>query len=80
MNRINMTTTEERLIVYSNGLCCCSVCASIDDPAEVEAEVNRVHPSGVTPWRIATRAFLDGTPNPSVCNTTLGRRHWLLEC
>jgi hypothetical protein len=68
------------VIIYSNGLVHCSVCAPIDmDREAVTDAVNAQHPTGVTPWHISDEPFADGSPNPSPCNSGPGL-HYLFVC
>jgi hypothetical protein len=67
--------------VYSVGLCYASACATTDVPREeVERAVQRSHPSGVAPWKVADELFRTGEPNPCPCNSDEGKQHWLLVC
>ena len=69
------------LELYTSGLCYCSVCTDLVDRSEVEAETNRVNPTGLDrPWRIADEPFATGENNPCPCNHHEGRRHFLLSC
>lgn len=73
---------REQLVVYSQGLCYCSACASKElTREEVEALVNRLNPSGTShAWEISEEPFASGAPNPSPCNDGPGRLHYLLVC
>lgn len=68
--------------VYAWGLCAMSVCAPEGTPREeIEREANRQFPTGISSrWEIADEPFATGEPNPSPCNSSEGRQHWLLEC
>ena len=70
------------LEVYSSGLCYCSVCTDLIDPAEVAAETNRQNPTGLDRgWSISDDpTFANGQPNPCPCNHHEGRQHFLLSC
>jgi hypothetical protein len=70
--------------VYAHGLVHCSACApAAMGPEEVAAEVNRLHPTGISsPWQHSTDPeFANGGPNPSPCDQEPdARRHWLMAC
>lgn len=69
--------------LYGVGLANISCCALKSlSTEEVEAEVNRQHPSGVShDWSIAEEGeFADGTPMPHQCQHVDDRQHWLLHC
>lgn len=68
--------------VYAIGLCFMSVCATSDlSPEEVETKVRAVCPSGTSlNWHIHDENFAGGDPNGVECNSSAGRRHWLLSC
>lgn len=69
--------------IYSWGLINCSACAPFRTPmAEVEAEVNKKIPTGISSkWRIIEAKFADGSPNPTLCSNFPGSRlHYLLTC
>lgn len=72
------------VIIYANGLCCCSVCAPIKYTAEmVEQEVNKINPTGIdSKWFVSKdKEFNSGQPNPCPCNDPgSGRQHWLMNC
>lgn len=72
-----------RVVIYSTGMFCCSVCAPQDMTGEEVAADVRLHhlPAGTEGgWRLSgDKAFADGTPIPSVCEHDASRRHWLLE-
>lgn len=74
---------SEGVVVYASGLLCCSVCAPVGmSRAELEREVNRIHPCGTRKgWTISTDpTFASGQPNPCPCNDhPTERQHWLLE-
>lgn len=74
----------ESVVIYSNGLVHCSVCApgtmAMD---EVAAAVNAQNPTGLddVPWEVSGDAvFRSGEPNPAPCNSVAGRVHWLMVC
>ncbi len=77
-----MKTKMKDLTIYSNGLCYCSVCTSMDDPKEIEAEVNRQNPTGlISRWKISKDLFNTGKKNPNVCNQNPEtHKHYLLSC
>ncbi len=71
------------VIVYARGLLSCSVCAPVAmSPEDVQAEVNRLRPSGTEAgWvRPPDETFSGGEPIPCPCNELPGRQHWLFEC
>lgn len=74
----------EDVIIYSTGIVACSVCASNDlSPEQVEEEVNRISPTGISSnWRISEEeTFKDGIPNPCPCEQNPEtRKHYLLHC
>lgn len=77
-------TSASEVVVYSQGLISCSVCAPAQLTAEeVAAAVNVVNPTGISSeWKVSSdTTFKTGHPMPSACDKepeTL--RHWLLEC
>lgn len=74
---------EHKVIVYASGPLSCSACVKKGmSRAEIEAEVNRVHPAGTEHgWRISEdKVFRQGASNPCVCNTDPDRFHYLFEC
>jgi hypothetical protein len=68
------------VIIYANGLCYCSVCTSLTDVAELTRRVNKMNPTGVSPWRVHDSPFRDGQANPHPCETRPGRMHYLFSC
>ena len=70
------------VIVYAQGLVCCSACAPLDmQAADVELAVNHQHPTGIASrWSVTDDTFKGGQPNPCACDTDSTRRHWLLTC
>jgi hypothetical protein len=70
------------VIVYTFGLCHCSVCVPKDMPRdEVERGANTAHPTGVTPWKISDEpTFKAGEPNPCQCEGDSTRQHYLMVC
>jgi hypothetical protein len=81
MSAETMAALKE-VVVYNSGMIYCSACAPADMPvAEVEAEVNRQSPTGISSaWRIADEPFEGGAPNPSDCNDGPLKKHYLLSC
>ena len=75
---------EEKVTPYSIGLLSASVCADNSlTPKEVEAEFNRIHPSGTTMgWGLSGDThFLQGQPNPCPCDQfPETRKHYLFNC
>lgn len=71
------------VIIYSKGLCHCSVCAPKDlSVEEVVAEVNLIYPTGIfSNWSPSEdKTFATGDPNPCVCQDDPNRLHYLLDC
>lgn len=72
---------EAGIIVYGVGLVYASACVPAEtETAAVEAEVNRLFPTGVGPWQISGQEFRTGEPNPCECDTDPSRLHYLLNC
>lgn len=74
---------QHDVIVYSEGPLSLSACASAALGREaVEAEVNRVRPSGTEGgWQISSdKQFATGQPMPCPCERDADRQHWLLHC
>lgn len=70
------------VIVYTFGVCHCSVCAPAGmKPEDVEADANLAHPTGLDHgWKVSDEpAFKGGEANPCQC-TNPNRKHYLLEC
>lgn len=72
----------ENLIVYSNGLVHCSVCADNNlSKEEVERLVNARNCAGTqNGWKIDTEKFADGGDNPHQCEKDENRLHYLMVC
>lgn len=70
------------VIVYTFGLCHCSVCAPKDMAvADVVAAANVQHPTGLDHgWEHSDEAFATGQQNPCECNTDSQRLHYLMVC
>lgn len=80
-----LPTSGTEVLVYSNGIVCCSVCAPATmSPTEVASEVNRMHPTGIqSEWALSSDpTFADGKlKNGCPCDSyPEERRHWLLNC
>lgn len=75
---------DERVVVYSAGLCQASVCApAVLTGEQVAALTQEQDPSGtIGGWQLdESPVFAGSQPNPSPCNQHEGeRRHWLLSC
>lgn len=74
---------EQELIVYSNGLVCCSVCTNIESIAMIENLTNLQNPTGIgSRWKVSDAiAFDSGEPNPCPCNDKPEtHKHYLLVC
>lgn len=72
-----------KVMVYTEGLVFCSVCAPKDMPIEqVTKEVNRISPTMIkSDWRLSTDVtFKDGRSNPCVCEVDSARQHYLFNC
>lgn len=71
-----------KLKIYSNGIVHCSVCAAKElTREELVRLVNQLNPTGVSSaWEISSRPFASGAPNPSPCNDSPDRLHWLMDC
>ncbi len=71
-----------KIVVYSNGICCCSVCVPRKfEKQDIEDLVNLKNPTGIeSKWRISKENFKDGTKNPCDCNVESCKRHFLLTC
>lgn len=70
-------------IIYSAGICACSVCApSGMSRDELERQVNAQLPTGLSHgWQISEAAtFASGEQNPCACPDAPGRMHYLLNC
>lgn len=71
------------VMIYSDGLLYCSVCAPKDMPIEaVTNEVNRQQPTGITSqWQLSKdETFKNGEPNPCPCEKDNTRLHYLFNC
>lgn len=71
------------VMIYSDGLVYCSVCAPKDMPIEeVTTEVNRQQPTGIaSQWHLSEdKTFRDGLPNPTPCEVESSRIHYLFNC
>lgn len=71
------------VLVYTFGVCHCSVCVPSDMPREeVEDGANEEHQTGLDHgWKISDDAhFKGGEPNPCPCDKATGRMHYLMVC
>lgn len=71
------------LTVLKWGLVGIQVCTDIEDRVKIEAETNKVHPTGIqSQWCITEEGsmFLDGSPNPNKCDDNPNCKHWHLTC
>lgn len=72
------------VIVYSNGIVCCSVCVSKKlSREEIEQEVELCNPAGtLNGWKISEdKTFNSGQENGCDCEDhSETRRHYLLDC
>lgn len=79
-----MTIDETNKVeLYSVGICHASACApEAMTGDEVADAANGIQPTGLDHgWAISSdETFRSGQPNPCVCNSDAGRRHWLLSC
>ncbi len=67
---------------YSVGICCMSVCSSLQ-PGEIVRRANQEYPTGISSrWEISeNKTFADGTPMPCPCeNNPETHKHYLLNC
>lgn len=75
---------QEKVIPYNVGMLSASVCADNSlSPEEVEAEFNRISPSGTTHgWKLSEEShFRQGNTNPCQCNQfPESRTHYLFVC
>ena len=73
----------EDVTIYGYGVMVLSVCAdAILAPEQVAERINELQPRGAdsAPWKIASdNHFATGETNPTACDTTDGRKHWLLD-
>ena len=72
-----------KVTIYSNGIVHCSVCVHDAEMSrkEIEAEVNRQNPSGISLWTISSeKCFADGSSNPKPCECEPERLHYLMVC
>jgi len=71
------------VIIYSNGICNCYVCAKATlSVKEVTKAVNAINPTGIqSKWKKAKENFSSGETNPCVCNVfPETRNHYLFKC
>jgi len=70
------------VVVYTFGICHCSVCAPKDmKPEDVVASANLQHPTGISsPWAISSEPFRNRETNPCECNIDPNRLHYLMVC
>lgn len=73
---------SNKVHIYSNGICYCSVCAPKKMKIEeVERQVNLNNPSGVGPWKLSEdKKFSSGEPMPRQCEDNRDRLHYLFVC
>lgn len=72
---------DERLVVYTEGLCFASVCSDL--AVEEVAQRMKTRISGTTHgWGFSkNETFKDGEPNPCPCNRKPNtHKHFLFEC
>jgi Zn-finger protein len=73
----------EELIVYTNGVCHCSVCTNIKSLKRIEELVNQKNFTGIeNKWKFdRTPYFAQGQPNPCPCEQKpLTHKHYLMVC
>lgn len=73
----------KRVVIYSTGVCHCSVCAPGDMPIEeIVEQVNDRHPTGIeSRWEHSSDStFHGGAPNPCQCDLDGARMHYLMVC
>jgi hypothetical protein len=77
-----MKKTNNNVIIYAKGLCCCSVCVPQQlTSSEIKKNVNYMNPTGINSlWKISSEKFSSGDFNPCKCNTDKNRLHYLLTC
>lgn len=77
-----MVEQTDRIIVYSVGLCCCSVCVVAEaDIEEITQFVNLNFPTGISShWALAKESFSNGQSNPHICERHSNRLHYLFSC
>jgi len=72
------------VIVYALGIMALSACAPASmEPEDVQAEVNRLEPTGISaPWALDNAPrFKGGEPNPGPCDQEPDcRTHYLFAC
>jgi len=74
---------DDRVFVYTMGLCHCSVCAPAGMEREVlESLINEEHPTEISSqWTVSKEeTFSGGQKNPSPCDQDPARLHYLMEC
>lgn len=73
---------DRDVVVYTFGLCHCSVCAPKDLPLlHVETATDLAHPTGLDHgWKKSPENFKGGQPNPCQCNSDPSRMHYLMVC
>lgn len=78
MGKVEQET--EDVVIYSSGLCYCSVCADANiELSQLTESVNRQHPTGIkSDWELAEESFSTGEPNPCECPDDESRIHILI--
>jgi hypothetical protein len=77
-----MKEIDEKIIVYSEGICYASVCADKECCIDEITEFLNLHcPSGIqTDWKLSDDDFLTGEKNGCPCNKDSDRLHYLFTC
>ena len=74
---------DAQIIIYSKGICHCSVCAENNLPVDkIEEFVNKENPTGIGHgWKLSAKNFKTGESNPCDCNEYPDeRKHYLFNC
>lgn len=73
--------TMEDFVIYSGGICFCSVCSRLS-LEETTKRVNNENPTGISSnWQLSERNFDSGETNPCACNDyPETHKHYLFEC
>lgn len=72
---------DEKFEIYSDGMCCMSICTNIEDVLRIEELANEKNPTGLDHgWSISKEKFKTGEDNPCQCNQDNKSKHYLLSC
>jgi len=70
---------EPYFVVYSEGLCCASVCSNLH--VSIVAARMRERSTGVSPWELSKEKFSSGQENPCPCDGhPETHKHYLFNC